>query len=291
MRALKAIMAVSPTGETIQIVNPAVGIYLLDAAGLDLQADALEYRVPERDGATFINSYLPSRKIIVLLALLGSSAAIQSAWRALVRKLSPRLVSDRAHPFSLHITAADGVVRACDGVFGRLEIAQTEPTYAEATLVFQASDPALYDPNEKSVSAGLGAGSGFSFPLSMPASFAETGIDNIVMANNVGDLPAWPRIVVSGPCDNPVITNETTGKKVEIVQAQDAGDYITIDMDAATVVWYDASAGVETNIIENISMDSEFWPLVPGENAVHIVADGAAGGYVAVYWHDRYVSI
>ena len=133
------------------------------------------------------------------------------------------------------------------------------------------------------------ADAGWSIPLSVPISLASTTIDGLIYVDNDGDVETWPTIRITGPCDDPEIENVTTGEKIEITQDQDAGDYIKINMEEATVVWYDSSAGLPTkNIIETISDGSTFWPLARGNNTLHIVADGAAGGTISVHFFKRY---
>lgn len=52
------------------------------------------------------------------------------------------------------------------------------------------------------------------------------GFMNVV---NAGDIEAWPVITVTGPVDNPVISNESTGASFTLTSVVPAGQTVTID--------------------------------------------------------------
>ena len=120
-------------------------------------------------------------------------------------------------------------------------------------------------------------------------SLAAAAAAGSIYVTNAGDVDTWPTIVIDGPSDNPVITNVTTNKVMDITQAMDANDYITIDMEGAAITFWDNSGGTSTSILSGMSATSEFWPLVKGENEISILVDNPAGGSIDVSWHNRYL--
>lgn len=160
--------------------------------------------------------------------------------------------------------------------------------------VFEAPFPFFYDPTARSETFGLANQGGVAVPWVFDdvtgLAFAEDDIDHRFTATNNGDVDTWPTIVIYGPGDSPTIENETTGKTMALTQTMDAGDTITIDMDAGTISFYDASAPSTTNIIANMGTASEFWALRRGDNTIHVTMSNANNGSAAFSWHDYYTA-
>lgn len=76
------------------------------------------------------------------------------------------------------------------------------------------------------------------------------------LAVNAGDMDAWPTFTITGPVDNPVITNETTGDSFLVVGIIGAGQTVTIDARTGVVV------PASTRLV------GRPWKLVPGNNTV-----------------------
>lgn len=75
-------------------------------------------------------------------------------------------------------------------------------------------------------------------------------------AVNAGDIDAWPVFVITGPVDNPVITNETTGQTFLVIGTVLAGETLTID----------SRSGVVTP--SSYRLVGRPWQLVRGNNTV-----------------------
>jgi hypothetical protein len=138
---------------------------------------------------------------------------------------------------------------------------------------FWAESPWFYDPTALTETLALEGDGGITFPITFPITFGSTTIDSYVYPENTGDVETWPTIRVNGPGENIELTNVTTGKTLALTAGGGvtlaANDYVTIDMDAGTVTWWDNSGGTTTSVIEKLSAASEFWPLVRGENTIH----------------------
>lgn len=74
--------------------------------------------------------------------------------------------------------------------------------------------------------------------------------------NNLGDIDAYGVFTITGPVDNPTVTNETTGKAFQLVGSPAALQTVTID--------------ARTGIISpaNYRLVGRPFPLVPGNNTI-----------------------
>jgi hypothetical protein len=99
-------------------------------------------------------------------------------------------------------------------------------------------------------------------------------------------------ITITGPGTDPTITNVTTGKKMELSAGGgltlDTGDIVTVDMQAADVWWYDASAGTTTRATQKMSTDSAFWYLDVGSNTVRVQMSSANNGGIRLAYYNWY---
>lgn len=111
-----------------------------------------------------------------------------------------------------------------------------------------------------------------------------------VNVTNGGDAPTWPKLRIYGAVTNPVLKNNTTGKRVEFdynggLVVPD-GTYLEIDTRMSQAVL--ASTGA-SQIGALDPLVSEFWQLAVGVNAVEL--DGSSPGVNAkavVIWRDGY---
>ena len=287
--------AYDPDG-MLYLMNDSVYSYYANIQGRRLPAaSVIATRVPYQSGQVIRGVYIPHKVVTLSFAIKHDSAAQLEAYLdARESFLNPDKVPEDPTAddlFILRHVNLNGQVRHIRGVFISMEDILEGPVYADVIHQFVAYEPFSYDPTLHSESLGLPGGTGFSIPLTVPISLAATTIDGRIYINNAGDAKTWPIIRITGPCDNPTIENETTAQTMAITQAQDAGDYIEVDMEAATVKWYDSSTVTLFNIITGISATSEFWALAKGNNTIHIIAAGAAGGTITVSYYLRYASI
>lgn len=85
---------------------------------------------------------------------------------------------------------------------------------------------------------------------------AVTNPGGFFNAQNIGDIDAWPVFTITGPVDNPIITNETTGE----------GFVVTSTVAAATTIKIDARTGVITPSSYRIS--GRPFAIHPGDNTI-----------------------
>lgn len=282
---------IDPSGIEYQL-NDQVERYFMSGQGFHLQGlEVIEELTPYRHGAEAIGTYLAPRELSVGLILKAADyAALLTLDRYIERGLSPFKGEG-----TLRLVCADGAVRdlICYMVaYSDLEV--KAPTVGAKVIRFHASDPFWFDPAavERIVGVeGATPGTGFIFPIIFPIVFGIGDVNQYISVTNEGDVPTYPVIVVYGPGENPTVDNDTADKAFSVVQAMDAEDYITIDMENGTVTFYDASAGTTTNIIESITDDSEFWPLLVGDNTIHVILASTASGSVNLTYYNRYQGV
>lgn len=128
------------------------------------------------------------------------------------------------------------------------------PSFAEA------ADPTV------SVIAPQVAAAGFSFPFSFPLVFPAGG-GGAVTVDNAGNMPADWVARVFGPCDDPIITNQTTGETVGFNGLTiAAGDYVEIDSTAHTVYVNGLAAASRYHLLELSTLS--WFRIQPGANSI-----------------------
>lgn len=117
----------------------------------------------------------------------------------------------------------------------------------------------------------------------------------IMEVENDGNYPTPVLIVLTGPLDNPVLTNTTTGKKLAFnrsggVTLDNADEYITVNTADGTAVKTD-DMGAETNVRGKLSLDSEFFDIHPGTNELTLFDDTADDleGQAEVTFRDAWI--
>jgi hypothetical protein len=258
-----------------------------------LRPETLGQRVPYQDGVEALGLYTGPREMRVALDISAATHAARLAYeRAMRRNLSP--YKDRSRLGVLTIEdVSNSISRAIACWLTECpDPEETGPFESAILLSFWAPQVFFYDPVPM-VEAVAISGGGLSYPITYPAVYGATGIDSHIYTDNPGDIEAWPmvRIQATGGTD-PKIENKTTGRKFELDGVTlGVGDYVDIDMAEATVVMYDADAGTTASIIEKLSEESEFFPLVCGGNDIHVRLGLATSGSVTLTYYARYLAI
>lgn len=257
-----------------------------------IRAEGVTQRTPYRDGATLLGTvYTPIREMQLGIDVQKSThAEVVALIRSLTANANPYKDSDALG--HLRIQTPDGAERyiAC----WLVEVTDPEwdgPFFCTLILTFWAPDPFFYDPTQETETFGLDNPGGIAFPIEFPAVFSESDVDSTVVVYNTGDVLTWPTVRINGPGTDPIVENETVGKTVTIDQTLESGDYIDIDMENATISFYDASVPSTTNIIENMDASSEFWHLQQGGNSIHVEMTDVTTGSIVLSYYLRYLCV
>lgn len=284
-----------PEGNS-RALNDGNHSFFLLRAGFGMEGiQVYDERTPYRDGATEKGIYTPGRNFHVKVAMYHESQSALVAYeRAFRSDLNPYIDRDTLGAFRM--ICADGVERSinCYPTGYADDSSQRDVVACTRVLSFYAPDPYWYDPEQQTTTVTLDVDGGLEFPVydgAAEIAFNDTDIDDTEDINNAGDVDAWPVIRITGAGDNPVITNNETGKLMSLTQSMDANDYIEIDMENATIVFYDDTAGSTTSALDTMSAASEFWPLVRGHNEINFVFTGGAGATMTMTWYNRYLGV
>jgi hypothetical protein len=168
----------------------------------------------------------------------------------------------------------------------------TGPFSGTYQITYLAVDPFLYD-------AGDGAdpftgylqalfykttAGGYDLPYNLPVLWA-TGTTSTPITNE-GSVAVFPEIILENAYHNPVITNLTTGKFMELNMTTIAGDKVIIDMKNREITKNGVSvAGYRT-------VDSNWWTLEPGINLISLeTTDVADKNWGLIRWRQGYEGI
>lgn len=160
-------------------------------------------------------------------------------------------------------------------------------------LRFTAHNPTWYDPRQNVAQMVQAGSSQVVFPVTFPVVVSETSFS--VVIEYAGDWPEKPVITVFGPITSPVVTNISTGKKLELQATIPAGMVVSFDTANARV-----ERGDGVSMLGYLSADSDLteWTLEPepiaanGFNTIVVTGTGlSATPPPTVMWYSRYMGI
>ena len=150
-------------------------------------------------------------------------------------------------------------------------------------FVMFASDPAIYAQELTDITAPESYDSTtFTFQDGDLPTFKDGDLPTIqdvqgqiLEVENEGTFGAPPLIVIDGPTTNPVIENETTGKLLAFTRNGGvdllSGETLTINCAAQTAI--KTVEGTDTSVKSKLSLSSEFFDIIPGENDISLFDD------------------
>lgn len=258
----------------------------LDTPSTDIQTK----RAPFQDGTTFTDALLMSRDIIIdVHVLAGTDSLIYTYRDELFKIFSPKFGEG-----TLTI-GYEGIERSIKCVPDRVIAPNSTRTcgYQKAMIILFASNPTIQDSEFTTVVLAAFTG-GFTLPFSFPISFGTVGQDVII--DNTGHVDVPILITMTGPLEDPVFTNNTTGFKIELTGAGGltllAGETLTINTNLATPTIIIDDGVTESNAYKYLSSDSVLWQLVLGENELSYVAAAQGGAAtVQVQYKNGYLGV
>src|SRR3954453_23200091 len=158
-----------------------------------------------------------------------------------------------------------------------LDYVPLDPRRAPFSVSFLADDPVIYDNTSGaaiSVPLQKTVGGGVTWPMTWPMTWAAGA--GATTVQNLGAVPIWPVITLTGSMTNPVISNQTTGEFISLPGfTAPAGSVVVIDLYNETVT---LNGG---NITGLLSAGSSCWALEEGPNTIKLsttdVADTVSG--------------
>lgn len=143
--------------------------------------------------------------------------------------------------------------------------------WAEFQVSFVCPDPNLYSAIQSSTSISLAVGGGTAIPTPIPISLAPSSGGQATITN-IGGVIVYPIITLTPPLTNPFIANFTTNQFMKLLMTINVGaGNVVIDMNQKTITQngFDVST--------NMTSDSNFWGLFPGNNNIGFSATSGSG--------------
>lgn len=250
--------------------------------------DFVEDEVPFHHGSLLRNVKVRARDLDVPLVIRGKDEIDKrDKLRNLQRFLNPLKGSGR-----IKVTSYDGSERELRCLYiGGLEIDESSGLYnhriQKAVLVFRAFDPFWYDTFTNVLTFTIGQPATFFpfFPLRLTSSsvFADTTVTNI------GDVETWPEWIITGPGENIVLRNLTTGEITHLETSLEVGESITIDtgLYKKTITKNNGE-----NLYYTLTDESSLWSLQEGINSIRIeMSNSNKESSVQLSYRNRYLGV
>lgn len=233
------------------------------------------YQKPNRDGYKRVNQLYGQRK-------LGFSFRVYGQTQAHFEDIKSKLVdaADFRHGTqTMTIKSHDNRFYQVDGIVDMLsdtgKLVYNEEQFMMTFLcdTHTFSDLGL-DGNGESIILTLADSlSGLEYVIGGGAEYpAEYSLGNIEARtiDNTGTAKVFPMIRLSGPLNQPTVTNTTNGKSFKLNVFIEADEYVDIDMDRQTVI---DNTGASLFAHVDPSLRS-FWELELGENIIEFKHNG-----------------
>ncbi len=247
-------------------------------------ADVQLQKAPFQDGQTLIDQLLKERTLSLTVMIVGTSRQdMLDKRRQAARAFNPKLGQGT---FTWQDIAGvqwqlDAVPEGCEFPGGEA----AGVVYQQAVITLIAANPFWYVPGTLDVSLLTG---GMVFPVSFPSGFAT--IVPASNATNDGDVETPIDFTFIGPCLNPKVANLTTGKSIQVNYNVASGYSIYVNTAfGAKEVSLVAPGGTKTNIMNYLTVTSEFFMLQPGANSLQYSESGGnVNPMMLVNWRNRY---
>lgn len=235
---------------------------------------------PQRDGGFDAASFRSVR----VITLEGLAIAPDQDTRERAKDRIGSVLADGSALAELTVQERTATRRAMVRLSSGTKIVDKGPYSFEFSLQVTAPDPVRQGVEEHTVSCGLPRpGPGVTFPLAFPLRFGDP-VNGSLSLTNAGTAPAWPLWTVTGPCNQPVIRNDSTGQRLAFGLRLLDGDTLKIDVAARTVILGGASRR------SALLPRSAWFRLPPGSTAVSFDAlDSTESGTLTATWRDSWI--
>ncbi|TDV47851.1 phage distal tail protein [Actinophytocola oryzae] len=235
---------------------------------------------PQRDGGFDAESFRSVR----VITLEGLAIAPDRDAKERAKNRMGAVLADGSTLSELTVRERTVVRRAMVRLSAGTKIVDRGPHGFEFSLQVTAPDPLRQAVEPRTARCGLPRpGPGVTFPLGFPLAFGEP-VDGSLSMTNAGTAVAWPVWTITGPVNQPVIRNDSTGQRLAFSLRLAEGDTLTVDVAARTVTLGGASRR------SMLLPGSTWFGLPPGTTAVGFDAtDTTAAGTLAVSWRDSWI--
>lgn len=229
------------------------------------------------------NGYTPGRDLLgkhsttLIVNVLADSESEAGdyidAWKAATAYNASELVTLRLNALD-RTRRRVGRFRKSDAI---ASLARKGYVVACATM-FEALDGRTYgDTLNTAVTTPVAPGAGFAAPFVAPFTLPASTL-GIATLTNAGNAPAPWTARLDGPLTGITVSHLQSGRRLDLSFTANgslelaAGDYVLLDSDARSVL-LNGTADRRTQL----TIDSTWWDLDPGDNSFELAADTGAG--------------
>lgn len=301
-------------GTTYDLTSAGI-LWFEQADGLGLPPmHRFTQRGPQQHGETNRDFRLDPRQI----TLIGSFARPTEAELYTARRRLLDIFAPSNSPIVLRWDLSNGAVRQIDTFYsGGLSLPIGTPPdssgdrsgqtrlysqgiFQRSAIELTAYDPTFYDPTLLTATlTHTTFGGGFVVPMPVPFSVGGSTLGTTLQVTYSGDWLSYPVIRLTGPLDDPVLTNTTTGDVLNFTGASiSAGDYWDIDLSYGAKTVIDAAGDSQIAFLTATSDLATFSlaPALDGSasrvNTLTLSATGATSVSAArLQWYSRFVGM
>lgn len=235
---------------------------------------------PQRDGTFDAPSFRAAR----VITIEGTAVAPDPDTRERAKDRIAAVLGDGSRLAELSVQERTTTRRALVRLSAATKITDRTPDSFDWSLQLTAPDPARQGAVVHTASCGLPRpGIGLTFPVTFPLTFGEPAGGSLALAN-AGTAVAWPVWTITGPCDQPVIRNNSTGEWLGFGLRLLDGDALVVDVSARTVRLGGASRRAA------MLPRSTWFGLPPGSTNVDFGATKVEeAGALTVTWRDAWI--
>lgn len=252
----------------------------------------LSERGPLQHGETDRDFRLDARVGAIVLLIEGADEdALYTR-----REMMLNLFAPAGEPLSLRWTYPSRTRQIDVHLSGGMEMGQGQRGVwnQKVAITLRAPDPTFYDPAGAAATFALGGGGdALEIPLEVPMVVGASTIDASAVVTNDGNWLSYPHLIrITGPIEDAVITNSTTGEKLDFTGVTlGGGETIDLDLRYGRKTVVDETGA---NRIADLTPDSDLatWHLEPGENSIRVTGLSATEATrVEISWLERYLGI
>lgn len=281
---------IDPNGTEFKIDDGENYTLLLGIKGFHMPPiSTVENEVPNQAGSRLRMVKVKARELDVPIVIRGKDEIeVRNNIRRLLRFLNPLKGDGRLH---VSFYGASQRELSCRYI-GGLEIDEKRGSKGEnwqkAILVFRAFDPFWYDTSTKVETFKTGEQVATFFPI-FPLRLSSSSVFADVTIDNTGDVETWPEWIITGPGENILLRNLTTGEVINLEHADaklQAGESITIDTKSGKK---SVTRNDGTNLFYTLSEESSLWALQEGSNSIRIeMSNTTTESQVQLTYRNRY---
>ncbi len=238
---------------------------------------------PQRDGGFDAESFRSVR----VITLDGVAIAPDMDAHEHAKNRIGAVLSDGSALAELTVRERTVTRRALVRLSAGTKVVDKGPYSFEFSLQVTAPDPLRQSVELHTATCGLPSpGPGVTFPLdfSQGLRFGDP-LGGGLGLTNAGTATAWPVWTVTGPCNQPVIRNDSTGERLAFGLRLLDGDVLTVDV-AARTVFLGGGASRRSTLLAR----SAWFGLPPGNTTVGFDAlDSAEAGTLTATWRDAWI--